>query len=629
MTHSCPFVLLDDSLDPAGLSHLFVDPLRIVSVTDPAQVGSALDAIADATAQGLFAAGFLSYELGYLMESRLAPLLPRRRRLPLIWMGLFRERRELTPAETQRWLEQQATGDFRLGPVELAWSRERYKVHCRRVLDYIAAGDVYQINLTTKGKFTFEGDPTAFYLDLRRRQKVAYGAFIAMPGFHILSLSPELFLRAADGKALARPMKGTAPRGATAEEDARLRAWLATDVKSRAENLMIVDLMRNDLGRVAEPGGVSVPDLFTVETYRTVLQMTSGVEARLREGVGLRDLLAATFAPGSVTGAPKVRAMEIIRELEDEPREVYTGAIGMIGPGGAGGRGAFGMTFNVAIRTVVLDDAGRAEIGVGGGVVQDSRPDGEYDECLLKMRFLTEPLPAFKLFETLRWQAGRGYDLLERHLERLEASARHLGFVCDPARVRAALDAQAVRCALAQPAAPVQRVRITLGEDGSLETAASPLELPGPSAVFRYAISDRPVDSGDPLLRHKTTLRRFYDGERERLAALTGCQEALFVNERGELTEGSFTTLFLRKGGRLLTPPLACGLLPGTLRAELLSRGEAEEGVLRPEDLAQAEELWLGNSVRGLIRAEPAVAPSPAGATESAKEAATERCVDK
>jgi para-aminobenzoate synthetase / 4-amino-4-deoxychorismate lyase len=623
--NSMSFVLLDNSLDADGLSHLFVDPLRMISVSEPDDVRRAIDDIADAVSKGLYAAGFLSYELGYALEPRLLPLLPRQRALPLLWMGLYRERRDLTPAESRRWLEQRTARDssFNLSDLELSWSREQYRLRCQRVLDYIAAGDVYQINLTCKGKFAFEGDPIALYLDLRRRQKVAYGALISMPGFHLLSLSPELFLDVKGGRIAARPMKGTARRGFTPEEDARLRTWLATDVKSRAENLMIVDLMRNDLGRVSRIGGVSVPDLFTVETYRTVLQMTSGVEAELRDDVGLAELLAATFSPGSVTGAPKVRAMEIIRELEEEPREVYTGAIGMIGPGENKRLGD--MAFNVAIRTLVLGDDGRGEIGVGGGVVQDSSPDGEYDECLLKMRFLSEPLPSFKLFESLRWQAGRGYYLLDRHVERLEASARHLGFVFDAQAVRAKLEAQATRCDFTQLAAPTQRVRVTLSEDGGLETSAAPQELPRPTTVFRFAVSDRPVSSANRLLYHKTTLRAFLDSERERMAAQTGCQEVLFVNEHGELTEGSFTNLFVRKkgkgggkltSGKLLTPALSCGLLPGTLRAELLASGEAEEAILLPDELLEAESVWLGNSVRGLIRAEPALVFEAATATE-------------
>ena len=344
-----PYVLLDDSLTQGGRSLLYAAPERIVSASSPEEVDAALDEVSAGLARGLHAAGFFSYELGYCLEPKLRDLLPADRRVPLFWIGLFRTPAPLDDASTRAWLDANGgTERAKISDLTLSWTREQYTSAFDKVEDYIAAGDVYQINLTLKYRFAFEGNPVALYAALRRKQRVAYGALISAPDFSVLSLSPELFFRRAGKHMSTRPMKGTAPRGRTPREDARLKTWLAMDEKQRAENLMIVDLLRNDLGRVAKIGSVEVTDLFTVETYRSVHQMTSGISAELRSDMGLKDMLRALFPCGSVTGAPKVRAMEIIRELEADPRGVYTGAIGHIAPSGDA-------QFNVAIRTVVLD----------------------------------------------------------------------------------------------------------------------------------------------------------------------------------------------------------------------------------------------------------------------------------
>ncbi|MEE8227083.1 MAG: chorismate-binding protein, partial [Kiloniellales bacterium] len=329
-----PFVLLDDSLGLEGRCRLFEAPVEVVRCDRPEDAPAALARVADAARRGLYAAGFLSYELGYLLEPKLAPLLPAQRCQPLIWFGLFDEPQELDPAGAGRWVEERQAGGYRVDDLRLSVDRRDYLAAAGRVKDYIAAGDVYQINLTFKYLFGFSGDPLALYAALRRRQRVAYGAMVSAQDFQVLSLSPELFLRVREGVAEARPMKGTAARGASPDDDAAQRAWLRHDEKSRAENLMIVDLLRNDLGRVAEIGSVKVTDLFTVESYPTLYQMTSGISARLRPGVGLAELAQGLFPCGSVTGAPKMRAMEIIRELEPAPRGIYTGAIGMVAPNG-------------------------------------------------------------------------------------------------------------------------------------------------------------------------------------------------------------------------------------------------------------------------------------------------------
>jgi para-aminobenzoate synthetase/4-amino-4-deoxychorismate lyase len=607
-----PYILLDDSLSQGGASLLYQAPERIVVAREPSEVDAALADIEAGLAQGLHAAGFFAYELGYCLEPKLAALMPQDRRQPLLWMGLYREPRRFREADTRSWLDAHGgQGPSSISALELSWTRDEYADAFVKVQDYIAAGDVYQINLTLKYLFAFSGDPVALYAALRRKQRVEYGALIAAGDFNVLSLSPELFFRRQGKQVTSRPMKGTAPRGRNPREDARLKTWLTVDEKQRAENLMIVDLLRNDLGRIAKIGTVEVTDLFTVETYRTVHQMTSGITAELRGDMGLKEMLQALFPCGSVTGAPKVRAMEIIRELEALPRGVYTGAIGHIAPSGDA-------QFNVAIRTLYLDGS-EGEMGIGSGVVSDSQMEAEFEECLLKAQFLTKVDAPFELIETLRYERGKGFYLLERHLGRLRSSAAHFGYPFDREAVVAALEAAA-----GANDADVAMVRLLLAEDGKLTVTSTPIVLPASDTVWTFAISDRRVDEKDPLFFHKTTRREFYDREMERQKALTGCDEVIFLNQKGELTEGTRTNLFLEQAGRLFTPALTCGLLPGTLREELidLPRAAASEAVLTLADLAAAERIYLGNSVRGLIRARQVGQSQQAGEADAAAEAA-------
>ena len=508
-----PFILLDDSLTAtapgaAGGTLLFERPERVVAVHRPSEVEAGLDAVSEGLARGLHAAGFFAYELGYCLEPKLKGLLPQDRQQPLFWIGLFREPRRVTDAETRRWLD--ANGALErstISDLQLSWTREQYRSAFAKVQDYIAAGDVYQINLTLKYRFAFTGDAVALYAALRRKQRVEYGALIDSGKFQVLSLSPELFFRREGKHVTSRPMKGTAPRGRTPREDARLKTWLTVDEKQRAENLMIVDLLRNDLGRIAKIGSVEVTDLFTVETYRTVHQMTSGITAELRADMGLKDMLKALFPCGSVTGAPKVRAMEIIRELEAYPRGVYTGAIGHIAPNGDG-------QFNVAIRTLFIDAGGAGEMGIGSGVVSDSKVDAEFEECLLKAQFLTKPDAPFELIETIRWERGIGFHLLERHLVRLQSSATHFGYPLERGKVLAALSAEVEKLD-----GDVHMVRLLLAEDGTITVTSTRIELPSKDTVWRFAISDQRVDEKDALFFHKTTRRQFFDREMERQKA--------------------------------------------------------------------------------------------------------------
>lgn len=589
------FVLLDNSSGRGPRSQLFTAPNEIIVASTPEEVPGAFERLEAGRAAGLYAAGFFSFELGYVLEPKLHALLPVERKVPLLWLGLYDAPELLSEADVDRWLSTHTkSGSYQFSNVATAWSREDYVARFARVQEKIRAGDIYQLNLTFKARFRLSGSPLTFYRDLRQRQRVAYGGIVDTGEMTVLTASPELFVEMKGRVIETRPMKGTSPRGGTPDADAEARRVLSSDVKQRAENLMIVDLMRNDIGRISEIGSVEVTDLFTVETYRTLHQMTSGVRASLLENVTLLDLWRAIFPPGSVIGAPKIRAQELIAEYETEPRGVYCGAIGSISPDGQA-------LFNVAIRSPVIFRDGSGEMGIGSGVVYDSEGGKEYDECLLKMKFLTDPPKSFELIETLLWERDSGFWLMDRHFERLAASARYFSFNFDEAAARSALEREA---AAAGRDHSRLRVRLLLAEDGRLTVTSAPLPAPMAGAVMRYILSPTRLDSTDSFLFHKTTRRELYDQEWKYYSETAGADEVLYLNERGELAEGSRTNIFLDRGdGLLVTPPLPAGLLPGVLRAELIAAGRAVEDVLFPDDLNSAAKVYLGNSVRGLVQA--------------------------
>ena len=586
------FVLLDNNSGGGAPSLLFSGPVEIVAAEAPEEVPAALARIEAAVKNGLHAAGFFAYELGYVLEPKLAGLMPKRRNVPLLWLGLYKSPAEMTSKEVEHWLATHTrSGSYHFADVTLAWDEAVYLERFEQVQEKIRAGDIYQLNLTFKARFRLSGSPLTFFLDLRQKQRVAYGGIVDTGKVTVLSASPELFIEQEGPIVSTRPMKGTAPRAGTLEADAEARRQLSTDVKQRAENLMIVDLMRNDIGRIAEIGSVSVTDLFTVETFQTLHQMTSGIRATLKEGVGMAELLKGIFPPGSVIGAPKIRAMELISGLETEPRGVYCGAIGHVSPRGRA-------LFNVAIRTAVVFRDAAGEMGIGSGIVADSKGPKEYAECLLKMKFLTDPVKRFDLIETMLYEASGALVLLDRHMERLRTSARYFGFNFDEAAVRRTL-LDAVKGKLER-----LRVRLLLSEGGAVTVTTTPLPPASPGTVMCFVVSPTRLNSSDIFLFHKTTRRELYDKEWQHYAETTGADEVIYLNDRGELAEGSRTTIFVEKNGCLLTPALSSGLLAGTLRTELMASGRASEAVLTLDDLEAADAVYLGNSVRGLVRGE-------------------------
>ena len=449
-------------------------------------------------------------------------------------------------------------------------------------MEYIRAGDVYQINLTFPMSGDYDGSAENLYAAFRHRQKGRYGGIVSLDsGPEIISLSPELFFRKEDRNMSMRPMKGTRPRADTIEADETLREDMRGEPKSQAENLMIVDLLRNDLSRVSETGSVQVPELFALETYPTLHQMTSRVTSRLKPETEFADIFKSLFPCGSVTGAPKIRAMEIIDELEDSPRGAYCGGLGYIDPDGEA-------CFNVAIRTLILSE-GKLRYNVGSGLVLDSKAEDEYAECLLKADVLkTQPT---KLIET--FHSGASPKRLEAHKLRLKKAAKALSYPFDEASFATSLlPLKIVKTA--------QRVRLTLDSNGIFNlTHSDYVDI----KALKFSISKYALSPKVQATSHKISHRHFYDVERERVKALTGADEVVFLNEKNELCEGSFTSLFIEKDGQLFTPPLSAGLLPGILRAEFLETRQALEKTITVDDLNSADKIYLGNSLRGLILA--------------------------
>lgn len=532
-----------------------------------------LAACETAAAQGLYVALAVAYEAAPAFD----PALKVRPgcSVPFVWAAFHEAPGTLASPQTPASLS-----DWRPHV-----SRQEYARALATIKAQITAGESYQVNYTMPCSALLDGCPRSLFLQLAFAQGAGFCAWFDMGRRKVLSLSPELFFLRRGEAVVVRPMKGTAPRGRFPAEDEALARKLEKCEKNRAENVMIVDLLRNDLGRIARPGTVAVRRLFQVERFATVLQMTSTVTAQLPKGVGLPELFSALFPCGSVTGAPKIRTMEIIASLEQRPRGYYCGALGFLLPGGDA-------VFNVPIRTMTVDSASsQALFHVGGGITHDSQTTGEYQECLDKMAFLRGAGRGFRLLETLLLANGR-YMLPEAHLQRLAASATRLGFRFDAAQVRRGL-AEAAR------KRPFGRymLRLLLGQDGGLETDVR--ELPPDSRPWRVALAQERVDPHDQLLFHKTDNRGWYEARQKEHPE---CDEVLLCNRHGQLTEGCRSNLVVQMDGRRLTPALHCGLLPGVFRGHLLQRGVIQEAELRPEDLHAAQAVWCVNSVRGWRR---------------------------
>lgn len=591
---SQPFVLLDDArATGAADARLFTRPRAIISAHSFDQVKPALEQLRLAASRGRTAAGFISYEASFALEDRLHPISQRPDDgLPLLWMGLFDSVDIISAGDVPDHLPDPAGAWIDTPQPDISYAE--YQAMADRVQALIAAGDIYQANLTFSASVRTHGDPLAVYARLRATSQAGWGGIVHTGRQWILSASPELFFTIADRRITARPMKGTARRGSDPQSDARAIDELRADTKERAENLMIVDLIRNDLSRVAVPGSVRSPSLFDVESYPTIHQLTSTVTAELDRERDIIDVIEALFPCGSVTGAPKIRAMEVIADVEKRPRGLYTGSIGWIGPDAQA-------AFNVAIRTLVLpEEPGPARLGLGSGLVADSRAESEWRECLAKGAFASAGNRAFDLIETMRFDPITGIEHLHLHMQRLEASARGFGFAFNRHDIRNEL--QAAVFALRQP----MRVRLLLSRTGAVSIESSPLPA-APAEPVLVKLAPLPVAPGDFRLRHKTTARSFYDDARK----AAGSFEVVFIDPEQRLTEGSFTSVFVERNGLLHTPALSRGLLPGVLRQSLIDEGRATEAELTAADLAGG--FFIGNALRGLMRAQLVAAAGPAG----------------
>lgn len=576
-------------------SYFFCNPVSTIECVSLDSAEAGLAELERVCKSGMYAAGFITYELGYAFEPTLQP--PSNTPRPLFWFGVY-EKPVMYDQRTHKFNQKlpftvphpDPALEARFESPTGSLAETEYLRNVERIKRYISDGDTYQVNYTFKLKFGFSGSAGDLYCMLRDGQRVGYSAFIESKSSSVLSFSPELFFDLKGNSVKLKPMKGTAPRGRTTSEDDRQAEFLRTSPKNRAENLMIVDLLRNDIGKISRHGSVRVTKSFEVEKYETVFQATSTIQAQLKPRTTIPDLVKALFPSGSVTGAPKIRTMQIIHELEKEPRGIYTGAIGFFGPR----RRA---VFNVAIRTVVVDhQQKKAEMGVGSGIVHDSDPRDEYRECLLKADFLTEPVHDFELLETIRWDPKTGWFLLKEHLSRLKDSAEYFGYRFKRRTVLTSLH----KCAreFKKNRASSRRVRLTMDRPGNVHLSSSevlPVDEP------RVALAHKSLNSQDRFLFHKTTNRKFYDDQLAQ-AAQRDLFDVIFQNERRELTEGARSNLILRIGSNYYTPPVECGLLAGVYRRWLLKSGKIAERILYPEDFKKADEVLVCNAVRGLIK---------------------------
>ena len=552
----------------------FENPVRIVKANRIDDIVGCLQLIEKLVeVEGLHAAGFVSYEAAAAFDPYLQTHRPDD--FPLLWFGIY------TGPESV--LLPYSSAEV----IPFNWRQSitntEYRKNINKIKEYIARGDTYQTNYTFRLNTTFSGNDFELFLALNNAQRAEYGAFVNTGRYSICSASPELFFIQDGEKIRCRPMKGTSPRGRTPSEDKAVREWLYHSEKNRAENLMIVDMIRNDLGRIARTGSIRVDHLFKIEKYPTLFQMTSSVSARTT--APFSEIISALFPCASVTGAPRIRTMEIIAELESTPRRIYTGSIGFISPGKKA-------QFNVAIRTAIIDQEKKlAEYGVGGGIVWDSTPEDEYEECLVKARILTTPPSDFSLLETMLWTPEDGYYLLDRHLKRLQESAGYFDFPVDIDRIRDMLGSRAKD----RPDTR-HRVRLLVSGRGKVSLEERPYPNHPDLPPVRIKLADYPIESGNPFLRHKTTHRKTYEDAR---AISPDCDDVLLWNERGEVTESTIANFILEREGELITPPVNCGLLPGTMRASLIEEVEIREEVILVEDLKKDDKIYLINSVQG------------------------------
>ena len=576
-------------------SYLFIDPVKTLSIYKIEEVMNLLDSIEQYLKEGYYISGYFGYECGFAFE-KIADIPPSQQ--PIAFFGVYKQplifnhrNGEFVNNRSEYSQKPFTSSPLRLASPSLEITKEYYIKNLEMIRTQIKTGNTYQINFTSRYLFDVNRSPFSFYQHLKKKQRISYGAFIKSGGINILSLSPELFFRLHDNKITAKPMKGTTRRGKTNEEDAELAHKLQNDNKNRSENIMIVDLLRNDLGRICETGSVITEKLCSIEKYETLFQMTSTVSGQVKPNTSSSDIIKNIFPSGSVTGAPKIRSMQIIHELEQRQRGVYTGAIGFFSPDHEA-------VFNVAIRTIVINGT-EAEMGVGSGIVYDSIPEEEYAECKLKADFLTSDTPEeFHLIETMLWD--NGYPFLDRHLKRLTDSARYFDFFFDSKKCRDKLEQTGRSLSKGKR----YKIRLLLERNGTITTEYSEISGTELQSPERIMISTIKMNSEASFLYHKTSNRKIYNDEYERVR-IKECSDILFVNQKNEITECSRNNILIKKRDAFFTPPVSCGLLNGIYRQHLLqTRTDIMERILTLDELRTADAIYICNAVRGLRKAE-------------------------
>jgi len=588
---AAPFALLENTRDTRRGSYLFRHPVAEVLCYRTAEVSAKLAEMDQLRAQGYYLCGYLAYEAAYGLTDKQNFRLTHSDR-PLLHFYAFAEREHLNHAESGALLQQLTVGSApaAIRDVQMNMDEAQYCEAIRKVREHIREGDTYQVNYTLKYRFNYQGSPLNLYSALRSKQSVEFAAYLNFPEYSVISLSPELFIEKRGEQLVSRPMKGTTARGADEAQDQQIVAGMQADPKTLSENVMIVDLMRNDLSRVAKPGSVSVEKLFEVQTFETLHQMVSTVKGLVPGEIDLQTLFTGLFPCGSITGAPKLRTMELIEQLEQEPRGVYTGAIGYITPDND-------FCFNVPIRTCIAQSDGRAEMGVGGGILHESDPLAEYEECRIKARFLTQLNHSMQLIESMRYEAGsRSIPLLKQHLTRLNSSANSLGFHCDLAQL------ERVLADFITSLESTSKVRLLLSANGSYELSAEKLGDETSQEPRYLDIAKDVVNSSEWLYQHKTTQRELYNRAYMEHSA-GGAYDVLFVNDLGQITEASRHNIFIELDTELLTPALSGAVLPGVFRQAVIAR--AMKPVVQRSfglhELLKAKRILLTNAVRGEV----------------------------
>jgi len=551
----------------------FSEPREILHTGNPDNVLTILQRVEHLVNSGYMAAGFISYEAAAAFDQALETHEPSI--FPLIWFGIY-------DTYSTSDLSQYSDGSFSIGDWKPSISRKKYREDIQTIKHYIREGYTYQTNYTYRLIASFQGKPTALFYELVQNQETACSAFADIGRYAICSVSPELFFKLDEKFICSVPMKGTAHRGRFLQEDEQVSNWLYHSGKNRSENIMIVDMIRNDIGKIADTGSIKVNSLYDIETYPTAFQMTSTVSGKTQ--AGFADIFQAMFPPGSITGAPKPSTMQIIAELETTPRNVYTGCMGFILPDNKA-------QFNVAIRTVLIDkEKNKAEYGVGGGILWESETDEEWQETQTKARVLMEKRPVFQLLETMLWTRPEGFFLLEYHLERMQSSARYFNFPFPQQEIVAQLN-RAVDSAESETCT----VRLLLNKNSDISVEVFPKDQRRNKKTVKLCLSAIKVHSENPFLFHKTTYRDVYERAK---AAFPDHDDVVLINEREEVTETTIYNIILRVGSKYYTPKRECGLLAGTFRAYLLENNKIKEAIVQPDDLYKADELFVINSVR-------------------------------